>query len=150
MSEKKVYRIDSVGLGGIWNGVHAPGIERSPDLKLVAVCDIDEEKLRAAGEKYGIDEAHRFTDYRDLIRCPDVDAVDICTPNDMHFEIAMAVVEAGKPFDLEKPITMTAAQADVLAAKAKPERYITSTSSPNRTKLGRSLLQSIPKRQELR
>lgn len=118
MSEKKVYRIGSVGLGGIWNGVHAPGIERSPDLKLVAVCDIDEEKLRAAGEKYGIDEAHRFTDYRDLIRCPDVDAVDICTPNDMHFEIAMAVVEAGKPFDLEKPITMTAEQADILADAA--------------------------------
>ena len=119
MSEKKVYRVGSIGLGGIWNGVHAPGIERSPDLKLVALCDIDEEKLRIAGERYGVDEAHRFTNYMDLIHCPDVDAVDICTPNDMHFEMAMAAVEAGKPFDLEKPITMTAAQADVLAAKAK-------------------------------
>lgn len=119
MSEKKVFRVGSIGLGGIWSGVHAPGIERSSDLKLVALCDIDEEKLRAAGERYGIDEAHCFTDYRDLISCPDVDAVDICTPNDVHFEIAMAAVEAGKPFDLEKPITMTAEQADILAAAAK-------------------------------
>ena len=119
--EKKVIRIGSVGVGAIWTGVHEPGIRRSPDLELVAICDIDAEKLRAVGEKYGIDEAHRFTDYRDLIRCPDVDAVDICTSNDAHFEIAMAAVEAGKPYDVEKPVTMTAAEADILA-KATAEK----------------------------
>lgn len=41
--------------------------------------------------------------------------MDICTSNDAHFEIAMAAIEAGKPYDLEKPITMTAAQAKQLA-----------------------------------
>lgn len=99
--EKKVIRIGSVGLGGIWTGVHEPGIRRSPDLELVAICDIDEEKLKAAGEKYGIDEAHRFVDYHDLINCPDVDAVDICTSNDAHFEIGMAAVEAANPMTLK-------------------------------------------------
>ncbi|WP_302400518.1 Gfo/Idh/MocA family protein [Neglectibacter timonensis] len=117
--EKKVIRIGSVGLGGIWTGVHEPGTRRSPDLELVAICDIDEEKLKAAGEKYGIDEAHRFVDYHDLINCPDVDAVDICTSNDAHFEIGMAAVEAGKPYDIEKPITMTAEEADILANATK-------------------------------
>lgn len=117
--EKKVIRIGSVGLGGIWTGVHEPGIRRSPDLELVAICDIDEEKPKAAGEKYGIDEAHRFVDYHDLINCPDVDAVDICTSNDAHFEIGMAAVEAGKPYDIEKPITMTAEEADILANATK-------------------------------
>ena len=117
--EKKVIRIGSVGLGGIWTGVHEPGIRRSPDLELVAICDIDEEKLKAAGEKYGIDEAHRFVDYHDLINCPDVDAVDICTSNDAHFEIGMAAVEAGKPYDIEKPITRTAEAADILANATK-------------------------------
>ena len=72
-------RVGSVGIGGISRHVHLPGIERSPDLKLVAVCDIDPEALRYAQEKYGIDEAHCFTDYHDLINCPDVDAVDIST-----------------------------------------------------------------------
>ena len=117
--EKKVIRIGSVGLGGIWTGVHEPGIRRSPDLELVAICDIDEEKLKAAGEKYGIDEAHRFVDYHDLINCPAVDAVDICASNDAHFEIGMAAVEAGKPYDIEKPITMTAEEADILANATK-------------------------------
>lgn len=121
MSERKPICIGSVGLGEIWNGVHGPGIRRSPDLKLIAVCDIDEGKLKAVGEKYGIDKAHRFTCYRDLINCPDVEAVDICTPNDVHFEVAMAAVEAGKPYDIEKPITMTAPEADILA-KATEEK----------------------------
>ena len=42
--EKKVIRVGSVGVGEIWNGVHAPGIAKSPDLALVAICDIDEKK----------------------------------------------------------------------------------------------------------
>ena len=63
-----VIRIGSVGVGGIWTGVHEPGIRKSPELELVAICDIDEEKLHAMGEKYGIDKAHRFVDYHDLDR----------------------------------------------------------------------------------
>lgn len=112
-------RIGSVGIGSISRGVHLPGIDRSPDLRLTAVCDIDPEALRYARETYGIDEAHCFTDYRDLIRCPDVDAVDISTPNCVHYEIALAAAEAGKPYAVEKPITMTAAEADRLAAVTK-------------------------------
>ncbi len=142
----QVIRIGSVGLGAIWTGVHEPGIRKSPDLELAAICDIDAEKLRLAGEKYGIDEAHRFTDYRDLIACPDVDAVDICTSNDAHFEIAMAAVEAGKPYDIEKPITMTAAQADELAqatqAKGLPNMVCFSYRFKAAARYARELIES--------
>ena len=41
--EKKVIRVGSVGVGAIWGGVHEPGIAKSPDLTLVAICDIDEK-----------------------------------------------------------------------------------------------------------
>ena len=78
-------------------GVHLPGIERSPDLKLVALCDIDPKALKEAQEKYNIPDSHCFTNYQDLINCPDVEAVDISTPNDSHFEIAYAAAMAGKP-----------------------------------------------------
>lgn len=108
-------RVGSVGIGGISRGVHLPGIEKSPDLKLVAVCDIDPEALRYAQEKYGIDDAHCFTDYHDLINCPEVDAVDISTPNYVHYEVALAAAEAGKPYAVEKPIVMTSEEADYLA-----------------------------------
>ena len=92
-----------------------PALRKAPDLQLVAVCDIDPEALRYAWETYGIDEAHCFTDYHDLINCPDVDAVDISTPNNVHFEVAMAAAQAGKPYAVEKPITLNSEQADALA-----------------------------------
>lgn len=117
--KKHIIRVGTVGLGGIANGVHLPGIRKSPDLTLVALCDIDAGALRAAQEEYGIDDAHCFTDYRALIACPDVDAVDICTPNDSHVAIAMAAVEAGKPYSLEKPIALKQEEAGKLAAASR-------------------------------
>lgn len=112
-------RIGSVGLGGISGGAHIPGIQASPDLELVAVCDIDPARLKERGDLYGIPEDHRFTDYRDLIACPDVDAVDISTPNNVHAEIAMAAARAGKPYGVEKPMTMDTAEALELARVTK-------------------------------
>ena len=109
-----VIRVGSVGLGGISSGVHLPGISASPDLALTAVCDIDPKRLRERGEQYGIPEDHRFSDYRDLVACPDVDAVDISTPNNIHLEIALAAARAKKPYGCEKPVTMDTAEALVL------------------------------------
>ena len=113
------FRIGSIGLGGISHGVHIPGIKASPDLELVALCDIDEKRLAARSEEYGIPKERCFTDYRDLIACPDVDAVDISTPNVVHAEIAAAAARAGKPYDVEKPMTMDTAEARELARVTK-------------------------------
>ncbi len=112
MTPKKV---GSVGLGGISSAVHLPGISRSPDLVLYALCDIDEKRLRERGEQYGVPEERRFTDYRDLVACPDVEVVDISTPNNVHLEIALAAAKAGKPYCVEKPVTMDTAEALTLA-----------------------------------
>jgi len=112
-------RIGCIGIGGISNGVHIPGILASDDLQLIAVCDNNPDALARAKERYGIDDAHCFADFNDLIACPDVDAVDITTPNDEHFRIAMAAARSGKPFSLEKPITLTSEEADELAAEVE-------------------------------
>ncbi len=110
----KKIRVGAVGVGGIWNGPHIKGILNSKDLELTAICDINEEKLKAAAEKYGIDEAHCFTKYEDLIACEDVDAIDIATSNDAHFAPALAAAKAKKPYAIEKPITLTSEEADEL------------------------------------
>lgn len=107
-------RIGSIGLGGISSGVHIPGIRKSKDLELVALCDINEERLKERAAQYGILLDHCFTDYKDLIDCPDVDAVDISTPNNVHGEIAEYAAKAGKPYDLEKPITLNKEEAKSL------------------------------------
>lgn len=95
--ETQKIRVGTIGLGGISRGVHLPGIESSKDLKLIALCDIDPKALKTVQEKYNIPDSHCFTNYQDLINCPDVDAVDISTPNDSHFEIAYAAAKADKP-----------------------------------------------------
>lgn len=96
--EKKVFRVGSVGIGGISRGVHLPGIHKSPDLELVAVCDLKPERMEYARNTYGIREDHCFADYHDLIACPDVDVIDISTSNNAHFEVAKAAIEAGNRF----------------------------------------------------
>ena len=111
----KAIQVGSIGLGSISRGVHLPGIEKSPDLSLYAICDLDPQRLQEVGERYAVPESRRFTDYRQLIACPGVEAVDISTPNDCHFPIAMEAVRAGKPYCLEKPVTMNADQARELA-----------------------------------
>ena len=111
------HRVGLIGAGGIADFIHIPGIMACPDLELVALCDIDPKVLKEKSEKYGIKEDYRFTDYNDLIKCNEVDVIDIATPNDVHFEIAMASVAAGKPYSLEKPVAMNAVQsAELIAA----------------------------------
>ncbi len=104
-------RIGVIGLGGISTGVHLPGIQKCKGGEISAVCDIDTAVLAAVGEKYGVPENRRFTDYRRLIACPEVQAVEICTPNYMHMEPAMEAIRAKKPFSVEKPMALNCADA---------------------------------------
>lgn len=104
-------RLGLIGLGGIAYGGHLPQLKECRDFALTAICDIDKERLVIVGEEYHIDPSRRYTDYRELISCTDIDAVDICTPNDSHFEIAMEAARAGKAISLEKPVTLKEEEA---------------------------------------
>lgn len=116
--------IGVVGVGGIGAGCHIPGIQATANGRVVAICDIDPEKLKRVGDQLGLDEAHRFADYRDLIACTDVDAVEVCTPNYLHCRIALAAVQAGKAINVEKPLDVdfeaTQALAKELEARKVP------------------------------
>ena len=91
----------------------------------MAVFDLKPDRMAYAREAYGIAEDHFFADYHYLVNCPDVDVVDISTSNNAHFEVAKAAIEAGKPYCLEKPVTLTAEEADILA-KMTAERGLPS------------------------
>ena len=104
-------KIGLIGLGGIMRGVHAPGIKASGAFEITAVCDINREALDKFGDAYEIPAERRFTDYRDFIACPDVEVVDIATPNDVHVPIALAAVAAGKAYSCEKPVALNAPDA---------------------------------------
>ncbi len=102
----KKARIGIIGLGGIAQGVHIPNLIANSDCAITAICDINVDKLNTVGDQLGIDESHRFTDYRNLVACPDVDAVEICTPNYLHVPMAVEAVGAGKAINIEKPLSV--------------------------------------------
>ncbi len=104
-------RIGIIGVGGIACGAHIPQIKNTDCGKLVAICDIDEKRLNEIGEKEGIAPEYRFTDYRDLIACSEVDAVEICTPNYLHIPFAIEAIKQGKPVHVEKPLSTSYAAA---------------------------------------
>ncbi len=99
-------RIGIIGLGMIANGRHIPELKNVKECKITAICDIDENKLKTVGDSLEIPEELRFTDYNDLISCSEVDAVEICTPNNWHIPMAIAAVKAGKALNIEKPLSI--------------------------------------------
>ena len=101
---KKV-RIGIIGIGGI-SAKHIDELLKCENAEIVALCDIDEKALAKGREKTGVLIEKCYTDYKALIADPDVDAVEICTPNHLHAEMARAVLAAEKPVNLEKPIAM--------------------------------------------
>ena len=87
---------------------HFFDLEYRPVLK--AVCARDAAKAQAFADTWGYESIE--TDWRKLIERSDIDAIDICTPNNLHHEIAMAAAKAGKMILCEKPLSMTVAEGE--------------------------------------
>src|SRR5688500_5737746 len=99
-----------IGCGGIALANHLPGFALCREhARVVALCDSDRGVLERASTQSGIDAT--FTDYRQVLDQPGVDAVVIATPNFTHAPIALAAIAAGKHLLCEKPIAMDHAEA---------------------------------------
>jgi predicted dehydrogenase len=81
---------------------------------LQAVCARDEAKVRDFAQRWGY--ASVETDWRKLVQRDDIDLVDICVPNHLHAEIAVAAAQAGKMILCEKPLAMNAAEGRKMVA----------------------------------
>ncbi|HJN27220.1 MAG TPA: Gfo/Idh/MocA family oxidoreductase, partial [Candidatus Latescibacteria bacterium] len=97
-------RVGIIGVGGI-AGTHIPGWAASEDAELVAGSDINDAALQAWGERHGITKLS--TKAEDLIADPDIDIIDVCTPNMYHAPLSIAALEAGKHVICEKPLAPT-------------------------------------------
>lgn len=98
----KTFNVGVIGTGGIANAAHLPALEKQEDVKILAVCDIKDDVLKKAAERYSV--PHQFEDYNKLLEMPEIDAVHICTPNDTHMDPTIRALEAGKHVICEKPI----------------------------------------------
>ncbi|MDP7203967.1 MAG: Gfo/Idh/MocA family oxidoreductase [Pirellulaceae bacterium] len=87
---------------------HFFDLEYQPVLK--AVCARSEDKVQAFADNWGYESIE--TDWRTLVARDDIDAVDICVPNNLHHEIAIACAQAGKMVLCEKPLSMNTAEGE--------------------------------------
>ena len=79
-----------------------PALQHRPILK--AICGRSEDQLRKFADQWQYESTE--TDWRRLLDRKDIDAIDICTPNNSHAEIAIAAAQAGKMVLCEKPLAM--------------------------------------------
>ncbi len=115
MAEKKELRIGMIGYG-LMGRIHTNGYKRVgdffPELNyrpvLKAVSARSEDKVQAFADQWGYESVE--TDWRTLIARDDIDAVDICTPNNMHAEIAIEAAKQGKMILCEKPLARNVAE----------------------------------------
>ncbi|WP_158289481.1 Gfo/Idh/MocA family protein [Paenibacillus flagellatus] len=122
-------RMGLIGCGGMGSKGHAEGLLALSDrLEVTAVCDIDQDRARAASERLGA--AFTAIDYRDLL--DRVDAVLIALPHDLHFEVGLACLEAGKHVLMEKPLCNTEEQCLRLIEEAERRRLVLMSAYPVR------------------
>lgn len=119
MATHKELRIGLVGTG-LMGRTHTNGYKRIgdffPELQfrpvLKAVCARREDKVKAFAEQWGYESYE--TDWKKMIGRADIDAIDICTPNDKHAEIAIAAAAAGKMILCEKPLARNLKEAQTM------------------------------------
>jgi len=94
---------------GFWGRNHSRVFSELPNVKLEAVCDLDEERARDVAQKYGVSTV--YSNYKGLLEDNNVDAVTICTPSNTHGELATAALRAGKDVLIEKPMAVEVTEA---------------------------------------
>lgn len=111
-------KIALVGLGGICKTSHIPAWKSVEGARVTAVCDINPDKFTKAFSLIGY-EAPTYTDYKEMIDKEKPDAVDICTPNYLHSEIAVYALDAGCHVFCEKPDAITVQAVTAMAEAEK-------------------------------
>lgn len=102
-------KVGVIGCGSIAKYRHLPEYRTHPDVDISSVCDVVIERAQAAAQTYG---AKAYTDYMDLIKDQEINAVSICVPNVFHAPMAIAALQAGKHVLCEKPMATTLEEAE--------------------------------------
>jgi predicted dehydrogenase len=115
-------KVGVIGVGGIAK-THFPGWIESPHTEIVALSDVVPETLTKVGLEQSVSRLYGKPE--DLIADPDIDIVDICTPNNYHAPLAIAALNAGKHVICEKPLAPTpAAIRDMIAARDRSGKLL--------------------------
>jgi predicted dehydrogenase len=115
-----------INIGVIGYGYWGPNLVRNfaevSRVKLASVADFNPDKLRLVQRRFPTIKT--TTDFQEILRDPELDAIAIATPVTTHFELGMAVLKADKHLWLEKPMTETSLQARQLVEEAEKRKRV--------------------------
>jgi len=115
-------RLGIVGCGWVAESVHIPVLQRLRGITVHAVCDTRDERLRHMRQVFGITRLYRT--WQELVADAEIDAVLVATPGDQHAPIAHGVLAARKHVLVEKPLSLTLAEAETLATAARASAVV--------------------------
>lgn len=108
---------------GFMGAAHMDGLRRVPGVNVVAISSIDRPRAEELARDFAVPNV--YDDWRDLLKHDEIHAVHNCTPNNLHFEVNRALIEAGKHVLSEKPLTMTSAESSELIRLAHGKGVVT-------------------------
>ena len=122
-ARKRMLRVCMIGAGGRSVGVHYPSLRDAPGVKMTAVSDLDESRMHAAADQFGI--PGRYANYVEMIEKEKPDAVYAILPPHHLYDIAATVLDMRKNLIIEKPPGVKTEQARQLALLAKKKNVVT-------------------------
>ncbi len=111
----KTIRVAIVGCGRI-SGLHQMGYVGRDDARIVAVCDSNHSRARQKAKDWGVEKV--YTDYQRLLQDKEIDLVELLTPHHLHCPMTVQAAQAGKHISVQKPMALTATEADEMIAAA--------------------------------
>ncbi len=102
-----ILRIGIIGLG--MGRYHIRGYRMHPNAEVVALCDLDEARLHQRADEFGVEG--RYTSAEEMLAQEQLDVVSVATPNKFHMPLTVLALEAGCHVLCEKPMAMSAPEA---------------------------------------
>lgn len=102
MDSKKI-RVGVIG-AGVFSDLHLQGLSRISEVEVAAICDVVEEKAKNQASVYGVKDY--YADYKELLKRDDIDAVTLPLPDQVHRQITVDALMAGKHVLCEKPMAL--------------------------------------------
>lgn len=110
-------KVAFIGAGNFANAMHYPSVAECDLAELAAICDLDEGRLSATADKYGL--SRRYTDFRAMLDDVEIDAIYTIMPPNGLGDVVIPCLEAGKHVFAEKPLGTCATEAREMAAAAE-------------------------------
>ncbi len=114
--------IGVVGTGAIAERAHLPILSEFKDVKIEAICDASPDRLKRRSAEWDIPKT--YTDYREMLRSLSLDAVLVCVPTFLHYDVIRLALEEGTHVFCEKPMGVSARRARELVDLATKKSLV--------------------------